>query len=260
VRDEQNQADAVPDDVVGWCKAISGAFSAYGHELYYFGSFLGPDRVKGRTHRGYGDDRVVAFGALLEIAGELGGGATALLDESRLYAAAALLRQLVEVEYLLWAFSANEEVARDWLQSDRDTLLKFFSPATIRGRSNGEFRASEYQFHCNFGGHPSPDSTRLLVPHGHCLPAGVIWADLANHLQRIWDRSTAVWQKLHSAGALVRDPPSLLDALIGEKTVFTHDHAPATGTSDLASSLIDAETGRIDITFVSPSGSPFAST
>jgi hypothetical protein len=163
-------------------------------------------------------------------------------------------RQLVEVEYLLWAFSDNEEVAREWLQADRDTLRKFFAPATIRQRSNGKFRASEYQFHCNFGGHPSPDSTRVLVHHGHCLPADVIWADLANHLQRVWDRSMAVWQKLHDARALVPDPPSLRDALIGEKTVFfTHDHAPTPGSSGLASCLIEPETGRIEVTVVSPS-------
>lgn len=254
VGDEQNQGHAIPDDLIGWCRALSQAFSAFGHELYSSGAILGPDRVEGRTRRGYGDDRVVAFAALLEIAGDLAGGAASLLDEGRLYAAAAMVRQVVEVEYLLWAFSEHDEVARDWLQSDQTTLRNFFRPATIRKRSNGEFRDSEYHFHCNFGGHPSPDSTRLLVGHGHCLPTGVILADLAGHLQRLWDRSTVVWQQLHNSGALVPDPPSLLDALSRKPTACRrHDHPGAVLGSDQASTAIDRATGRVDITFPAPS-------
>ena len=54
------------------------------------------------------DDAVFAVGVLARIAGELAGVSSRLLAGAHHYAGAALLRQIVEIEYLTWAF-ANEE-------------------------------------------------------------------------------------------------------------------------------------------------------
>ena len=228
---------------------MSSSLGACGHELYVAGTLFGLDRVEGATKRGHGDDRVVAFGTLLEVAGELAGGAGQLLTRNLMYAAGALLRQLVEVEYLLWAFSNDEGVAREWLQADRATLLDVFSPAAIRKRANRRFNASEYETHCNFGGHPSPSSVRLLAGHGACLPVEAFWADLATHLERVWDRSIDVWKELLVAGAFLREPPTLRAMLLGE-VGLRHDHIPES-QPDLLSCKVNPDTGRIMITVAS---------
>jgi phage/plasmid primase-like uncharacterized protein len=48
---------------------------------------------------------VVGVATVAQISGELGAGAVALLEAGNNYAAAALIRQLVEVEYLASAFA-----------------------------------------------------------------------------------------------------------------------------------------------------------
>jgi hypothetical protein len=102
---------------------------------------------------------------VVQIAGELSSGVIALLDQGNRYGAAALLRQLVEVEYLTWAFAEDEEEAMNWIRSTKEERMRFWQPRHIRNRAGGRFRRIDYALHCESGGHPSPEGIRLLPTH-----------------------------------------------------------------------------------------------
>jgi len=104
---------------------------------------------------GVGDsvDAVRAMGSLLRMAGELGGAAARLLSGKDHYAGAALLRQVVEIEYLTWTFKEGQEAVVEWLNSDHHERRERFSPARLRKNAKGRFLAEDYQNHCEQGGH-----------------------------------------------------------------------------------------------------------
>ena len=83
-------------------------------------------------------DECVAVAMLLRIASQLTGGCALLFSKRQHYAAAALLRQLVEVEYLAWAFAANDSDASKWLRSTKREREEFFRPARLRSNSGGD--------------------------------------------------------------------------------------------------------------------------
>jgi hypothetical protein len=86
-------------------EAIAAAMRAGGRLLWVGGALVGPYRAEGKSPFAFGSDATVGLATVLQIAGELVTGAVTLLEENNRYAAAALLRQLVEVEYLAWAFA-----------------------------------------------------------------------------------------------------------------------------------------------------------
>lgn len=112
-----------------------------------------------------------------------------LLEASSHYAAAALVRQLVECEYLTWLFGEDPEKAARWFRSepaDRQQLR----PAAMRKRSGGRFRSEEYASHCGRGGHPHPAGAFMLPGRedSRQLAEGRWqWVDLGQHLERLWD-------------------------------------------------------------------------
>jgi hypothetical protein len=59
-------------------------------------------------------NQTLGLACVVQVAGELGAAGTDLLERDKCYAALALLRQLVECEYLCWAFSEDHEEARRW--------------------------------------------------------------------------------------------------------------------------------------------------
>lgn len=140
----------------------------------------------GRLLRGaaQGED-INGLATLCLIAGELARGASDLLKKGNSYGAQALIRQLVEVEYLASAFAEKDEIAAEWLSSTRTERQKFWSPAKLRARANGKFLREDYWDHCELGGHPTPVAAVLLNPDEY--PAGFIWADMCGHLHGIWD-------------------------------------------------------------------------
>jgi hypothetical protein len=122
-------------------RELVDVFGEVGKLLFYEGSIFGPDRVEGRTNQGYGDDRIVATAIAAEITAELRGGTIALLDQDLHYAAGALLRQLVEVDYLLWTFANDAEVTRTWISGTKKERRALFEPhhaprrrRTLRGQ------------------------------------------------------------------------------------------------------------------------------
>ncbi len=131
-----------------------------------------------------GED-IAGLATLCLVGAELARGAGDLLDKGNRYGAQALIRQLVEVEYLASAFAEKDEIAAQWVRSDRAERQKFWSPAKLRARANGKFLREDYWDHCELGGHPTPVATVLLDPDEY--PPGFIWADMCGHLHGIWD-------------------------------------------------------------------------
>lgn len=166
-------------------KFTADTFCQVGDELHTIGHVFGSDRVNGHSPGGHGSDEIVAVSLLLRIAGELSSAIADLFEDGRQYAAAALLRQMVEIEYLAWAFETRDKDAERWLRSTREERETFFRPCKLRQASNGKFRGKDYGYHCELGGHPVPDSFKLLkkdVAIGQLL-----LSDMLGHTGRIWD-------------------------------------------------------------------------
>jgi hypothetical protein len=135
-----------------------------------------------------------ALAIVAQMGAELAVGACLLYESERWYAGAALVRQLIEVEYLLFLFATEPSEAQRWLTASPDDVRRMFSPKNMRERSKGRFRASEYDVHCEVGGHPRLRGHVLLREHLTPLQhdpldlfdPGVQWVDLAQHVERMW--------------------------------------------------------------------------
>jgi hypothetical protein len=160
-------------------------FSQVGQELHASGHIFGSDRVTGASPGGHGSDEIVAVSLLFRIAGELTSASKDLFADGRHYAAAALVRQMVEVEYLAWAFESRDKDAERWLRSTADERRDFFAPAKLRQAANGKFRGKDYGYHCELGGHPVPGAFILL--RNDVLISQLVLSDLLGHTGRIWD-------------------------------------------------------------------------
>jgi hypothetical protein len=160
-------------------------FSQVGDELHAIGHVFGTDRINGHSPGGHESDEIVAVSLLLRIGGELTSAIADLFADGRQYAAAALLRQMVEIEYLAWAFQTRDKDAERWLRSTREERESFFKPSKLRQASNGKFRGKDYGYHCELGGHPVPGSFILL--NKDVALGQLLLSDLLGHTGRIWD-------------------------------------------------------------------------
>jgi hypothetical protein len=158
---------------------------AAGTELHVIGHLIGPDRAQGKSPFGHGNDETVAVSTLLRVAGQLVSASADLFADGRQYAAAALLRQMVEIEYLAWAFETRDGDAERWLRSDQKERQKFFKPAKLREAVQGTFRGKDYGYHCELGGHPVPQAGILLS--GDSAVGQLLLSDLLGHVGRIWN-------------------------------------------------------------------------
>lgn len=166
-------------------RSTAETFSSTGEELLAVGQIFGPDRAKGLSPDGNGSDEIVAVSLLLRVAGQLVSASADLFSDGRHYAAAALVRQLVEAEYLAWAFDARDSDAERWLRSTPEERRDFFSPAKLGKAAQGKFRSQDYGHHCEMGGHPTPRSTILLSNDE--VTCQLLLSDLLGHTGRIWD-------------------------------------------------------------------------
>jgi hypothetical protein len=169
-------------------RAVVDRLARLGEAMFVQGAIIGSDRVSGRSRDGYGDDEVVAVAVVVEISAELAASATKLLSEGDAYSAAVLLRQIIEVEYLLWLFSSDPEAAKNWLRAEEGEWWPTFSPATIRKKAAGHFSDDEYHYHCDLGGHPTPNARDLLNNHSRGGDSSWLWDELGCHLQRLWEK------------------------------------------------------------------------
>jgi len=175
----------------------SKVFQEAGQELHIAGHLLGTDRSNGLSPFGYGDDATVAVSMLLRIGSQLVSASADLIGDGRHYAGSALIRQLVEVEYLAWAFETKDKEAARWLRSTHDERKSFFTPAKLRAAAGKRFRSKDYSYHCELGGHPVPTSWRLL--NDDLAIAQLMLSDCLGHSGRIWDHIVG-WAKGHPHG------------------------------------------------------------
>lgn len=159
------------------CDVLAEALCATGAVLWAFGLAEQPRR---------------SIAAAIQMGGETARGAVSLLRQNNRYAAAALVRQLVEIEYLLCLFATDESEPLRWASLDLEAVRREYQPARMRERSGDRFRASEYSIHCQVGGHPRFAAAYVLPEHVRPGPfseevifaAG--WVDLGQHLVAIW--------------------------------------------------------------------------
>jgi hypothetical protein len=171
------------------CRTLSVQLAACGDRLWAFG-------CGGLDYRN-------ALSIVIQFGGSLTTGAVALAEDKNWYAASALVRQFIEVEYLLRLFRRQPEQAVTWLRSTEAELREAFNPCVMRKRL-GDFRHEEYRAHCQLGGHPNPKAHGLLpgrVAPRHLGPFGSneeFWIDLAQHLRRAWRDIEAIPSELAS--------------------------------------------------------------
>lgn len=179
----------------------SETFSSAGTELHVLGYVIGSDRVGGVSPFGHGSDETVAVSVLLRIAGQLLSSSADLFDDGRKYAAAALLRQMVEIEYLAWAIETRNQEGERWLRSDRQQRQAFFTPAKLRKAALGKFRGKDYGYHCELGGHPVPTAGVLVGDDP--VVSQLLLADLLGHAGRIWDHFVGWALKSSNGGPIL---------------------------------------------------------
>jgi len=168
------------------CRALVTAFEATGQALRVGGHLLGSGRVDGSSPFGNGDDGMVALGYLSSTCASLISGAVELLTEGNCYAASSLNRQLVELEYLGWAFAEDHAEAASWLRSSRQDRLNRWQPRHLRDRSNGRFRGTDYAEHCEIGGHPTPKGVRILSMDNAPRVTELLFSETATHGLSSW--------------------------------------------------------------------------
>jgi hypothetical protein len=173
------------------CRVLAATLRDAGDLLWTGGYLLGTDRREGESPFGFGNDATVGLAIVIQVGAELTQGAVSLFERGGVYAGAALLRQLVEVEYLAWAFAEDQAEARDWMRSSKGERLVRWQPRHLRERSAGRFRGADYAGHCERGGHPTPSATALLPGHSSGISPGLWWVDLAQHASSTWEYAIA---------------------------------------------------------------------
>jgi hypothetical protein len=133
--------------------------------------------------------------------GELALAAGRMLSNGEHYAGAALVRQVVEIEYLTWTFAEGHASVGGWLNRAFDERMKMSSPKQLRSNSKGRFLFKDYQEHCEQGGHPVPRGFPLLGGK-NVGPAQILLVDLITHCWRTWDQVRNWLTKLPNAEAV----------------------------------------------------------
>lgn len=160
-----------------------------------------------------------AAGLVAQISADLMGGVQVLFAGGNDYAASALVRQLIECEYLFRAFRINFAEAARWIDAN-DAERWDFSPKKLR--KIGGFDDQEYRQHCNMGGHPHPAAQNLLeLPRAlraaqarvsgrrgrgdsEVHAARLVRLDFAFHCERTWRAMVALLETEHARFATVR--------------------------------------------------------
>ena len=179
----------------------AGIFADVGEKLYVIAS-IHRDPESGHATDDLSDE-TTTVSILLRISAQLVSASTDLFADGRNYAAAALLRQMVEVEYLAWAVDVRDKDGKRWLRSDKNQRMSFFSPTKLRKAAKGTFRSQDYSFHCEFGGHPTPVGAAMLLDRDQA-EAQILLTDLLGHAGRISDHVVR-WGKRSPHGVAILD-------------------------------------------------------
>ena len=156
------------------CRRLAEELETLGEHLW----------VSSWLRRDSGDE---ATALVVQTAGALARSSVILLGRRQYYAAGSLMRQLIEVEYLLFEFGRDAATRDEWLREPAETRPRKFSPKALRKRANGAFSAKQYGTHCRMGGHPNPEARGLLPEHSAPYDVRVmLWEDLGGHLVGVW--------------------------------------------------------------------------
>lgn len=167
--------DAAEKKRIACCVAVATALSENGRRLW-ISAYVSRDRP------------LEGLAVLTEMSAELAAAITRLFQEELWYAGSALVRQVIEAEYLMWLMSQDRREAEAWLESSPKQVQARFSAKAMRSRSQGRFRDEEYWTHCDIGGHPNPRGRLLLRDHGGPVASKRWnWVDLCQHLERLWN-------------------------------------------------------------------------
>jgi hypothetical protein len=169
-----------------FCTYAAESIQSCGDVLWVFGLADGPRR---------------SLATMLQMAGRLASGASMLFGAENWYAAAALMRQFIEAEYLVWMMTTDAPEATNWLASSQEDLRRIYAPGAMRKRSGGKFRDTEYWSHCEIGGHPNPRAGFLLPER--LFPADQdpfgdpswMWLDAAQHFGRFWGSLSQAFER-----------------------------------------------------------------
>jgi len=149
------------------------------------------------TADSFAENQTVRGIALLcRLVSGLGQGIATLLGEDNVYGASALLRQLVEIEYLAFVGFQDPQRIGDWHASDQETLRKGFTPQKMRAESGGLFADQEYWLHCQIGGHPNPKAWMLFHETNGANQICFIAPDSVHHLRRLWTSMRLLLERL----------------------------------------------------------------
>ena len=133
------------------------------------------------------NNQELSVALLARLASELAAGMSLLIRQMHTFPAGALLRQMVEIEYLMFLGYLDEAQFERWYRAEANELRSEFSPQRMRNASGGMFRDLEYWQHCELGGHPHPKSRVLLSQYNNDVPPqAFILPDAVHHLRRFW--------------------------------------------------------------------------
>lgn len=166
-----------------------------------------------------------AMALVTQMASELSSGAISCTIAGRLYASGALVRQLIECEYLLLAMKQDFKIASQWGSASQSELKKKFQPRHMRDVLG--FDAAEYGQHCSIGGHPSPQGAQLLELERHMME---LWTavqgskqntrqlltaeaqiDTVHHVDRCWKAAVGALEVHHAC--FPQDVPRVITLL-----------------------------------------------
>lgn len=131
-------------------------------------------------------------------AAALGYGVVQLIEANNHYPAYALLRQLVETEFVLWKFGHDPSTIPGWLNSDRDERERTWKPSKIYRSVDNDYRQKDYSGHCELGGHPTPLGTLLASGERSAVAEASVLGDLIGHLRDSWDHTVSTADALDS--------------------------------------------------------------
>jgi len=116
-------------------------------------------------------------------AAALGAGVIQLIGSNNHYPAFALIRQLVETEFVLWKFQHDPTLIPAWLNSERDAREQSWKPSRIYRDGDNDYRQKDYSGHCEMGGHPTPVGTLLAAGNRSPVAEAGALGDLILHLR-----------------------------------------------------------------------------
>lgn len=183
------------------CEDTAHRLAKLGKDTWRYGWQVGS--VSPTAH-GIGDERIYAAGLVIEIAGDVAESAVMLTQTGHVYTAQALMRNLIECEYLLAYFAAKPDAARDWLRTDDATRRTQWTPQKLRNRMRGIFQDEEYWRHSN-SSHPSPWGLFSLTDEATAVPTNANWKELQLHVRRVAERADDLVQVLGIEKAVGQD-------------------------------------------------------